>query len=84
MGSDVLRVGLFDLSFAGKSKNLSLIDLGDQFLALQKGRPGRDDGRHFGILVDDKTPPARDGRSGLSEDACPSSVSRLSTRGATV
>ena len=34
---------------------LPSIDLGDQFLALQKGRkqPG-DDGRHFGLVVDDK------------------------------
>jgi lactoylglutathione lyase len=31
------------------------IDLGDQFLALQKGRKQpSDDGRHFGLVVDDK------------------------------
>lgn len=30
-------------------------DLGDQFLALQKGRKqAADDGRHFGLVVDDK------------------------------
>jgi lactoylglutathione lyase len=29
--------------------------LGDQFLALQKGRTqAADDGRHFGLVVDDK------------------------------
>ena len=39
----------------GKSKRDAFIDLGDQFLALQKGRrQGRDDGRHFGLVVDDK------------------------------
>jgi hypothetical protein len=30
-------------------------DLGDQFLALQKGRTqAADNGRHFGLVVDDK------------------------------
>ncbi len=34
---------------------MAFIDLGDQFLALQKGRrQGADDGRHFGLVVDDK------------------------------
>jgi catechol 2,3-dioxygenase-like lactoylglutathione lyase family enzyme len=34
---------------------MAFIDLGDQFLALQKGRTqAPDDGRHFGIVVDDK------------------------------
>ena len=33
----------------------AFIDLGDQFLALQKGRrQPADDGRHFGLVVDDK------------------------------
>ena len=33
----------------------AFIDLGDQFLALQKGRTqSADDGRHFGLVVDDK------------------------------
>jgi catechol 2,3-dioxygenase-like lactoylglutathione lyase family enzyme len=46
---------LFDFKLRGKSENAAFIDLGDQFLALQKGRkqPG-DDGRHFGLVVDDK------------------------------
>src|SRR6266705_49762 len=46
---------LFDFKLRGKSKTSAFIDLGDQFLALQKGRkqPG-DDGRHFGLVVDDK------------------------------
>jgi lactoylglutathione lyase len=34
---------------------MAFIDLGDQFLALQKGRrQPSDDGRHFGLVVDDK------------------------------
>lgn len=38
-----------------KSETMAFIDMGDQFLALQKGRTqGRDDGRHFGLVVDDK------------------------------
>ena len=46
---------LFEFTLRGKSKDSAFIDLGDQFLALQKGRkqPG-DDGRHFGLVVDDK------------------------------
>jgi lactoylglutathione lyase len=46
---------LFDFKLRGKSKNMAFIDLGDQFLALQKGRSQPpDDGRHFGLVVDDK------------------------------
>ena len=34
---------------------MAFIDLGDQFLALQKGwNQSADDGRHFGLVVDDK------------------------------
>jgi lactoylglutathione lyase len=46
---------LFDFKLRGKNESMAFIDLGDQFLALQKGRrqPG-DDGRHFGLVVDDK------------------------------
>src|SRR4029453_10118466 len=46
---------LFDFKLRGKSKDSAFIDLGDQFLALQKGRTqAPDDGRHFGLMVDDK------------------------------
>src|SRR5467141_1801061 len=46
---------LFDFKLRGKSKTSAFIDLGDQFLALQKGRTQPpDDGRHFGLVVDDK------------------------------
>jgi lactoylglutathione lyase len=46
---------LFDLTLRGRSDSMAFIDLGDQFLALQKGRKqSADDGRHFGLVVDDK------------------------------
>src|SRR5688572_13045749 len=46
---------LFEFELRGKSKDMAFIDLGDQFIALRTGRkqPG-DDGRHFGLVVDDK------------------------------
>lgn len=47
--------GLFDFELRGKSRTSAFIDLGDQFLALQKGRTqSADEGRHFGLVVDDK------------------------------
>ncbi len=46
---------LFDFELRSSSETLAFIDLGDQFLALQSGRSqAADDGRHFGIVVDDK------------------------------
>ncbi len=46
---------LFDFELRSKSDSMAFIDLGDQFLALQKGRAqAADDGRHFGLVVDDK------------------------------
>jgi lactoylglutathione lyase len=46
---------LFDFTLRSRSKTSAFIDLGDQFLALQKGRrQSPDDGRHFGLVVDDK------------------------------
>jgi lactoylglutathione lyase len=46
---------LFEFKLRGKSRDSAFIDLGDQFLALQKGRrQPADDGRHFGLVVDDK------------------------------
>jgi len=45
---------LFDFTLRGKGRTSAFIDLGDQFLALQKGRKqGADDGRHVGLVVDD-------------------------------
>src|SRR5260221_12327910 len=46
---------LFDFKMRSRSATDAFIDLGDQFLALQKGRrQPADDGRHFGLVVDDK------------------------------
>jgi predicted enzyme related to lactoylglutathione lyase len=46
---------IFDFHLRGKNEDMAFIDLGDQFLALQKGRKqSPDDGRHFGLVVDDK------------------------------
>ena len=46
---------LFEFELRGKSDDMAFIDLGDQFIALQKGRKQpADDGRHFGLVVDDK------------------------------
>lgn len=46
---------IFEFELRGKDENMAFIDLGDQFLALQKGRrQPPDDGRHFGLVVDDK------------------------------
>ena len=46
---------LFDFELRGRPRGMGFIDLGDQFLALQGGREQpADDGRHFGLVVDDK------------------------------
>lgn len=46
---------LFKFELRSKSDSMAFIDLGDQFIALQKGRrQPADDGRHFGLVVDDK------------------------------
>jgi lactoylglutathione lyase len=46
---------LFNFKLRGKSDFMAFIDLGDQFIALQKGRrQPADDGRHFGLVVGDK------------------------------
>jgi lactoylglutathione lyase len=46
---------LFDFELRGKDASSAFIDLGDQFIALQQGRSQPpDDGRHFGLVVDDK------------------------------
>src|SRR5215467_14387106 len=46
---------LFTFELRSKSETMAFIDLGDQFIALQKGRSQPvDDGRHVGLVVDDK------------------------------
>lgn len=45
---------LCEFTLRGKSSTSAFIDLGDQFLALQKGRTQpADEARHFGLVVDD-------------------------------
>src|ERR1700691_3353300 len=46
---------IVDFKLRGKSRDMAFIDLGDQFLALQKGQgQAAGGGRHFGLVVDDK------------------------------
>jgi catechol 2,3-dioxygenase-like lactoylglutathione lyase family enzyme len=46
---------LFEFTLRSRDADSAFIDLGDQFLALQTGRrQPADDGRHFGLVVDDK------------------------------
>ncbi len=46
---------LVEFTLRSRSATDAFIDLGDQFIALQKGRrQAADDGRHFGLVVDDK------------------------------
>ena len=46
---------LFDFKLRSRDATSAFIDLGDQFIALQKGRAQPvDDDRHFGLVVDDK------------------------------
>ena len=44
-----------DFELRGQRPTMAWIDLGDQFLAMSAPcRQGPDDGRHFGLVVDDK------------------------------
>ena len=46
---------LFKFELRGKNDTMAFIDLGDQFIALQKGRrQSADEDRHFGLVVEDK------------------------------
>jgi lactoylglutathione lyase len=48
---------LFDFALRGHSDTMAFIDLGDQFVALSKGRTqATDEHRHFGLVVDDRAP----------------------------
>jgi lactoylglutathione lyase len=47
---------LFAFELRGRVPGMAFVDMGDQFLALAEGRTQpRDDGRHFGLVVDDLT-----------------------------
>jgi predicted enzyme related to lactoylglutathione lyase len=46
---------LFDLTLRGRSRGMAFVDIGDQFIALSRGRTQPpDEHRHFGLVVDDK------------------------------
>jgi predicted enzyme related to lactoylglutathione lyase len=46
---------IFDVTLRGRVPGMAFVDMGDQFLALAGGRrQAPDDGRHFGLVVDDK------------------------------
>ena len=64
---------------------MAFIDIGDQFLALAEGRSQpRDDGRHFGLVVDDKEAVrAAVEAEGLEQVGIAATGSTSSTRGAT-
>jgi catechol 2,3-dioxygenase-like lactoylglutathione lyase family enzyme len=48
---------LFDFNLRGRSDTMAFIDMGDQFIALSKGRTqAPDEHRHFGLVVDDRAP----------------------------
>jgi catechol-2,3-dioxygenase len=45
----------FEFELRGRARTMAFIDMGDQFLALARGRTQRaDHSRHFGLVVDDK------------------------------
>jgi catechol 2,3-dioxygenase-like lactoylglutathione lyase family enzyme len=46
---------LFAFELRGRVRGMAFLDMGDQFLAVAEGRrQGRDEGRHFGLVVDDR------------------------------
>lgn len=47
---------IFDFELRGRGPGRAFIDMGDQFLALMEGsEQGRDEHRHFGLVVDDRS-----------------------------
>ena len=46
---------LFQISLRGRGPSMAFIDMGDQFIALSRGRrQPADEDRHFGLVVDDR------------------------------
>src|SRR6188472_4245884 len=46
---------LFEISLRGRGPSMAFIDMGDQFIALSRGRrQPADEERHFGLVVDDR------------------------------
>jgi catechol 2,3-dioxygenase-like lactoylglutathione lyase family enzyme len=60
---------LFEFELRGHVPGMAFIDMGDQFLAVSEGRrQAPDDGRHFGLVVDDvKQVRAALAREGIEE-----------------
>ena len=47
---------IFDFELRGRGDTAAFIDMGDQFIALMKSdTPHRDEHRHFGVVVDDRS-----------------------------
>jgi lactoylglutathione lyase len=47
--------GLFEITLRGRGPSMAFVDMGDQFIALSRGRTQpADDARHFGLVVDDR------------------------------
>jgi catechol 2,3-dioxygenase-like lactoylglutathione lyase family enzyme len=47
---------IFSFRLRGRGKGQAFIDMGDQFIALMETKaPHRDDHRHFGLVVDDRS-----------------------------
>lgn len=47
---------IFDIKLRSRDENTAFIDMGDQFIALMKtDTPHRDEHRHFGLIVDDRS-----------------------------
>ena len=45
---------IFDFELRGRVPGMAFLDMGDQFIAMAEGRSQpADDGRHFGLVVDD-------------------------------
>ena len=56
---------LFAFELRGRVPGMAFVDMGDQFIALSEGRTQpRDDGRHFGLVVDN----LKTVRSALAEE----------------
>jgi lactoylglutathione lyase len=73
---------LFDFELRDKSDTAAFIDLGDQFLALQKGRSQpADEGRHFDWLSTTRMQSAQLWPKRVS-NRCPARFLIFSTRGA--
>jgi catechol 2,3-dioxygenase-like lactoylglutathione lyase family enzyme len=46
---------IFEVELRGRIPGMAFVDMGDQFIALAEGRTqGPDEGRHFGLVVDDR------------------------------